>query len=147
MNYFQFGLLSLVSGAANKIHTCCSAHSNGSTFHTTARRFPGLVNEASSRERGKREEKEGGTPRPPSPCPAAAGSDQRESIGHFSPIAPLQTSRRACCNNVQMSSVRPLCETITTGCSVAAAVFTNSSNFAFEVGITTKPGTLWDGSA
>ena len=62
MNYFQFGLLSLVSGAANKIHTCCSAHSNASTFHTTARRFPGVVNQASSRERkgerGKRKKEE-----------------------------------------------------------------------------------------
>ena len=43
------------------------------------------------------------------------------------------------------------CETITTGrqrsATGTAAVFVNSSNFAFEVGITSKLGTLTDGSA
>ena len=68
----------------------------------------------------KKKELPHSAPYPPPSC-AAAGCDQRESIGHFSPIAPLLQTSRAC-NNVQMSSSVqcPLCETITTGCSAVS---------------------------
>ena len=117
-------MLSLVSGAANKIHIAAAPILMA--LFIPARRFPGVVNQA-SREKGKGDQKKGrnkeGTP-PfcPRPSPCAAGCDQRESIGHFSPIAPLLQTSRAC-NNVQMSSVQcPLCETITTGCSAVSEV-------------------------
>ena len=108
----QFGFaVSLVSAAAaNKIHIGAAAPILMALFITT--RVPSVVNQA-SREKG-----EGGTKKkrnyPLLASPPRWFCDQRESIGHFSPIAPLETSRA--CNNVQMSSVQcPLCETITTG--------------------------------
>ena len=88
----QFGFaVSLVSAAAaNKIHIGAAAPILMALFITT--RVPSVVNQA-GREKG-----EGGTQKkrnyPLLASPLRWFCDQRESIGHFSPIAvPFETSR------------------------------------------------------
>ena len=94
--------LFLVSAAANKIHTAAAAAAP--ILMALSDRPLSWCARKSSRQEGKRErEKRGKGKRKkgrkneelPNPPPrAAAGCDQRESIGHFSPIAvPFETSR------------------------------------------------------